>query len=63
MQFNLRVCSRHLLYARTSIQFEDTVVARNLPALANAVTITVRFANNVVGGTQFIDLARFFGIQ
>jgi hypothetical protein len=41
----------------------ESAAARRLPALAAATTVAVRFVNNVVGGEQFIDFARYFGVQ
>jgi hypothetical protein len=41
----------------------ESSAARALPALAAATTVAVRFVNNVIGGEQFIDFARFFGVQ
>ncbi len=41
----------------------DLTIAKRVPAIAYGTTVAVRFANNVVGGEQFIDLARFAGVQ
>ena len=30
---------------------------------ANAASIAIRFVNNVIGGMQFIDMARWTGVQ
>ena len=43
--------------------FEGTALAKSTPALANAFTVAVRFGNNIIGGMQFIDMARYFGVQ
>jgi hypothetical protein len=42
---------------------EGTALAKNVPAIANLATIAIRFANNIYGGEQFIDMARWAGIQ
>jgi hypothetical protein len=41
----------------------ESAAAKSLPALAAATTVAVRFVNNVIGGEQFIDFARYFGVQ
>jgi len=41
----------------------EVTVAKKVPALAVATTIIVRFVNNVIGGENFIDMARWTGIQ
>jgi hypothetical protein len=41
----------------------ESRAAARLPALAAATTVAVRFVNNVIGGEQFIDFARYFGVQ
>lgn len=41
----------------------ESSAARAMPALAAATTVAVRFVNNVIGGEQFIDFARYFGVQ
>ena len=42
---------------------EGTVIAKKVPMIANLATIAIRFANNIYGGEQFIDMARWAGIQ
>ena len=42
---------------------EGTTLAKKVPMIANLATVAIRFANNIYGGEQFIDMARFFGIQ
>ena len=41
----------------------DATIARSFPAAAYAATLAFRFANNVIGGENFIDMARWTGIQ
>lgn len=41
----------------------DVTVATKLPAAAYVATLAFRFANNVIGGENFIDMARWTGIQ
>ncbi|KDD72152.1 hypothetical protein H632_c3782p0, partial [Helicosporidium sp. ATCC 50920] len=41
----------------------DRTVAKSVPALGYATTLAVRFGNNVLGGEQFVDLARWAGVQ
>jgi hypothetical protein len=41
----------------------DVTVGKKIPAVAYATTLVVRFANNVIGGENFIDMARWAGIQ
>ena len=31
--------------------------------VAYGTTVAIRFGNNVIGGENFIDMARYFGIQ
>ena len=38
-------------------------IARRIPAIAYLTTLAIRFANNVVGGENFIDMARWAGVQ
>ncbi|GBG64929.1 hypothetical protein CBR_g48677 [Chara braunii] len=42
---------------------ESSVMAKNVPLVAMAFTVGIRFANNIYGGMQFVDLARWAGIQ
>jgi len=42
---------------------EGTVLAKKMPLIANVATVCIRFANNIYGGEQFIDMARWAGIQ
>ncbi|KAK1265435.1 hypothetical protein QJS04_geneDACA011369 [Acorus gramineus] len=42
---------------------ETSPVARQVPPAAMAFTVGVRFANNVYGGMQFVDWARWSGCQ
>lgn len=41
----------------------DLTIARKIPAAAYFATLALRFYNNVVGGENFIDMARYFGVQ
>ncbi|CAL8467544.1 g7082 [Coccomyxa elongata] len=41
----------------------EVTVAKKIPAAAYATTLIVRFINNIVGGENFIDMARWTGIQ
>ena len=41
----------------------DLTIAKKVPPIAYATTIGVRFYNNVFGGENFIDLARWAGVQ
>lgn len=41
----------------------DETVARRVPQIAYLTTLAIRFANNIVGGEQFIDMARWAGVQ
>ncbi len=41
----------------------EVTVAKRIPAAAAATTLIARLANNVVGGENFIDMARWTGIQ
>lgn len=38
-------------------------IARRIPQVAYFTTLAIRFANNVVGGENFIDMARWAGVQ
>lgn len=42
---------------------EASPLAKQLPPIAMAFTVGVRFANNVYGGMQFVDWARLAGAQ
>ncbi|KAK1270345.1 hypothetical protein QJS04_geneDACA007709 [Acorus gramineus] len=42
---------------------ETSPVAKQVPPVAMAFTVGVRFANNVYGGMQFVDWARWSGCQ
>ncbi|GAB4817986.1 hypothetical protein N2152v2_005032 [Parachlorella kessleri] len=41
----------------------DMTIARNIPQVAYGTTLAIRFVNNVIGGENFIDMARWAGIQ
>lgn len=41
----------------------DETIARRIPWVAYLTTTVIRFGNNVIGGEQFIDMARWAGIQ
>ncbi|GFR48372.1 hypothetical protein Agub_g10262 [Astrephomene gubernaculifera] len=41
----------------------DMTIARKVPAAAYATTVAIRFVNNVIGGENFIDMARWAGVQ
>lgn len=42
---------------------EGSALAKRLPVVAMAFTICIRFANNTYGGMQFVDWARWSGVQ
>ncbi|KAB1224208.1 hypothetical protein CJ030_MR2G013750 [Morella rubra] len=42
---------------------EASAFAKQVPPVAMAFTVGVRFANNVYGGMQFVDWARWSGVQ
>ncbi|RWR86152.1 protein RETICULATA, chloroplastic [Cinnamomum micranthum f. kanehirae] len=42
---------------------EASPVAKKVPPVALAFTVGVRFANNIYGGMQFVDWARWSGVQ
>lgn len=42
---------------------ETSPLAKQVPPVAMAFTVGVRFANNVYGGMQFVDWARLSGVQ
>lgn len=41
----------------------DETIAKRIPQIAYLTTTLIRFANNIVGGEQFIDMARWAGVQ
>ena len=41
----------------------DMTVAKRVPAAAYGTTVAIRFVNNVIGGENFIDMARWAGVQ
>ncbi|GKV10059.1 hypothetical protein SLEP1_g21478 [Rubroshorea leprosula] len=42
---------------------ETSPLAKQVPPVAMAFTVGVRFANNIYGGMQFVDWARWSGVQ
>jgi len=42
---------------------ESSPLAKRVPPIALGFTVGVRFANNIYGGMQFVDWARWTGIQ
>ncbi|KAI4334295.1 hypothetical protein L6164_019005 [Bauhinia variegata] len=42
---------------------ESSPLAKKVPAVAMAFTVGVRFGNNIYGGMQFVDWAKWSGIQ
>ncbi|PIN00983.1 hypothetical protein CDL12_26510 [Handroanthus impetiginosus] len=42
---------------------ESSSVAKQVPSVAMAFTVGVRFANNIYGGMQFVDWAKWSGVQ
>lgn len=42
---------------------ESSPVAKHIPTVSMAFTVGVRFANNIYGGMQFVDWARWSGVQ
>ncbi|WOL09797.1 protein RETICULATA-RELATED 1, chloroplastic [Canna indica] len=42
---------------------EASPIAKRVPPVAMAFTVGVRFANNIYGGMQFVDWARWSGVQ
>ncbi|XP_022745063.1 protein RETICULATA, chloroplastic-like [Durio zibethinus] len=42
---------------------EASPLAKQVPPVAMAFTVGVRFANNIYGGMQFVDWARWSGVQ
>lgn len=42
---------------------ESSPVGKQFPPVAMAFTVGVRFANNVYAGMQFVDWARWSGVQ
>lgn len=41
----------------------DVTIAKAVPPVAYGTSLAIRFANNVIGGENFIDMARWTGIQ
>lgn len=41
----------------------DLSIAAKVPQVAYATTVAIRFVNNVIGGENFIDMARWAGVQ
>uniref|UniRef100_A0A7N0U451 Uncharacterized protein n=1 Tax=Kalanchoe fedtschenkoi TaxID=63787 RepID=A0A7N0U451_KALFE len=42
---------------------EASPLAKQVPPIAMAFTVGIRFANNVYGGMQFVDWAKLSGVQ
>lgn len=38
-------------------------IARRIPQIAYFTTLGIRFINNIIGGENFIDMARWAGVQ
>lgn len=41
----------------------DMTIAKSVPPVAYGSTLAIRFVNNVIGGENFIDMARWAGVQ
>lgn len=41
----------------------DMTIARRVPQVAYGTSVGIRFVNNVIGGENFIDMARWAGVQ
>lgn len=41
----------------------DLTIAKRIPQVAYGTTVGIRFVNNVIGGENFIDMARWAGVQ
>jgi hypothetical protein len=41
----------------------DMTIAKKVPQIAYGTTVAIRFVNNVIGGENFIDMARWAGVQ
>uniref|UniRef100_A0A7S3QST0 Uncharacterized protein n=1 Tax=Dunaliella tertiolecta TaxID=3047 RepID=A0A7S3QST0_DUNTE len=41
----------------------DMTIARQVPQIAYGTTVGIRFMNNIIGGENFIDMARWAGVQ
>ena len=41
----------------------DLTIAKKIPQAAYVATILIRFINNIIGGENFIDMARWAGVQ
>lgn len=41
----------------------DSTIGKSLPQVSYGATVFFRFANNVIGGINFIDMARWAGVQ
>eukprot|EP00197_Chlamydomonas_leiostraca_P015215 CAMPEP_0202886002 /NCGR_PEP_ID=MMETSP1391-20130828/41951_1 /ASSEMBLY_ACC=CAM_ASM_000867 /TAXON_ID=1034604 /ORGANISM="Chlamydomonas leiostraca, Strain SAG 11-49" /LENGTH=362 /DNA_ID=CAMNT_0049569265 /DNA_START=170 /DNA_END=1260 /DNA_ORIENTATION=+ len=41
----------------------DMTIAAKVPQVAYGTTVAIRFVNNVIGGENFIDMARWAGVQ
>lgn len=42
---------------------EGSLLAKQIPPVSLAFTVGIRFANNVYAGMQFVDWARWSGVQ
>lgn len=64
----VHVCFASQLFSHAQIVFGlerlvDMTIARSVPQVAYGTTIAIRFVNNVIGGENFIDMARWAGVQ
>lgn len=55
--------TRYQVVAGLERAVELTPLAKSFPLVANAFTVFIRFVNNIYGGEQFVDLARWAGVQ
>jgi len=55
--------TRYQVVAGLERAMELTPLAKSLPLTANVFTVFVRFVNNIYGGEQFVDMARWAGVQ
>lgn len=55
--------TRYQVVAGLERAMELTPLAKSLPLTANVFTVFIRFVNNIYGGEQFVDMARWAGVQ
>ena len=55
--------TRYMLVNGFERVVEGSALAARVPAVSNVATVSIRLLNNIWGGMNFVDMARYFGVQ